>query len=117
MRILWKIYFVLFVGLLLIAVTTMPMRDTTTSLTYVDLIVSLPSLVALYGWAWRKKIGARGSWLAYAPLFLIVDVVYNLFLSRATMNSAGNAAAGFVLVAPCYVASVLYALRFDEIAG
>lgn len=110
----WKAYFVLFCLLILGVIISTPSDKTATTFTYIDMITSLPSLVALYGWAWRKQIANKKFWFIYAFVFIITDITYNLLLDKST-DSLSATLIGFALIGPSYIATILYGVKFNKL--
>jgi len=118
MKILWKIYAVLYV-LFVVAASISDFTNATLKVPdYIDVALALPSLVAVVGWAWRKAVGTQIVWLSYAALYLSYDILYNLFWDSHPVSATSpllNVIVGIVLLFPAYVALLLYAVNFNAI--
>jgi hypothetical protein len=116
MKILWKIYAIIYLVIILL-VSFSDLTDSSLHLIdYIDVIVSMPTVLAVIGWAWKKKIGTQALWGVYTPLFFCVDIVYNLFLDNHTPeHSLIGLIAVLLLLFPGYLATLLYTLNFEVI--
>jgi hypothetical protein len=89
MKLIWKIYSVLYI-LLVIIIIVGDFTDPHLKLKltdYIDTLISLPTIVVVTAWAWRKAIWYPKLWLIYAVAFLSYDSIYNLFLDNHARGS------------------------------
>ena len=77
-RFLWNIY--AWPISLLLVVTYSDLFREFKLLQCIDLIVSIPSLLALHFYIWDKKIGKATYWKRYLFVFFAWELVFNLFL-------------------------------------
>lgn len=115
MKTAWKIYFVIYSLLIISLVASTLSNKDTTLYTNTNLVLTLPSLIALFGWAWSKKIANNTIWLIYAPSFIILDLIYNIFLSEVNKQNWPAALFGLIIVTPSYIATVLYSIKFKKL--
>ena len=113
-HILWKVYFWVYVCIAAISIITVLTDSKYQLLDYVDLVVSLPSVLLVYGWAWGKKLGKRQDWAVYAAAYLVLDFYYNIHLS-AGKSFDPSIIVGFLLALPSYVLTVLYPWQWDRV--
>ncbi|MEI7522354.1 MAG: hypothetical protein WCJ86_02680 [Candidatus Saccharibacteria bacterium] len=111
----WQIYFIMFTMVAIGTIISTPSDNKATVFTYMDLFISLPSLVALYGWAWKKQILNKSLWMIYAQIFITVDVIYNVFFDGLIKEDWRNAILGLVLFGPLYYAMILYGIKFNDL--
>lgn len=114
-KLAWQVYFIVFTVLQALTIISTPSDNKATVLTYMDLFISLPSLVALYGWAWKKQILNKSIWMIYAQIFITVDVIYNVFFDGLIKEDWRNAILGLVLFGPLYYAMILYGIKFNDL--
>ena len=110
-RIFWNIY-AWPITLLLVA-TFLPTKNGMGLLSILNVVVSIPSLVALHLHIWDKRIGSVGFWRPYAFMFILWELVYNLVLEP--LESEGQFDPIFlvapVILLPLYIALFRYAFR------
>lgn len=114
-KLAWQVYFIVFTMIAIATIISTPSDNKATVLTYMDLFISLPSLVALYGWAWKKQILNKSIWMIYAQIFITVDVIYNVFFDGLIKEDWRNAILGLVLFGPLYYAMILYGIKFNDL--
>jgi hypothetical protein len=107
----WKIYFWVFAALM--TVNYAQGLDLTMKWMVIDLVVSLPSLLALYGYAYRKVFLTVRVWKAYFVFFIVENLLFNLVLSPMEGSQAldMNMLIGLVITLPVFVATFLYAFE------
>lgn len=113
-HILWKVYFWVYVCFAAISIITVLTDSKYSLLDYVDLVVSLPSILLVYGWAWGKKLGKRQDWAVYAVAFLGLDLYYNIHLSAGKPFDL-SVVVGLLLALPGYMLTVLYPWQWDMV--
>ena len=78
-----------------------------------DVVLSIPSLLALHLHIWDKKVGSSTFWKAYVPFFIVWEFAFNVVLdpmSRAEKFNPEVMVVGILLL-PLYVGNVRYAFR------
>jgi hypothetical protein len=81
-RFLWNIYAWPF-SLLIVAVYFNFLRELGL-LQCIDMIVSIPSFLALHLHIWDRRIGTAAFWKPYLFLYFAWELIFNLFLSTRT---------------------------------
>mgnify|MGYP001562576027 CR=1 FL=1 len=106
----WKIYFFLFIFIGLIGYITEINKLTTPYL--IDLLISLPSLVALYGYAYKKKFLNKIFWKVYFVGFLIWHIIVNWtsLIIESKKGSIESQLAEIIFI-PLFVAMYLYGFK------
>ena len=112
LQIVWKIYFWAYALFTVVATIAVFFTKSSKSVDYIDAIFSLPSIVALYGWAWQKQILKRTVWLAYVPIFIVFDILFNVLAHGFDSNQR----IGLIIVLPSYIAMLLYANKWDRLS-
>ena len=77
----------------------------------VDLIVSLPSLVALYGLGFKKKLFANFYWKPYFYFFVAWHFILNYWLLSNNFFSI-EGLESTLIIGIVYIALYIYAFRF-----
>ena|SRR3989344_3788057 len=111
---LWKIYFFFFIIILIISYKSAFQSLGLVNL--VDLIVSIPSLVSLYGLAFRKKILKAAYWKAYFYFFAAWYIAINMLIPNL-MKAQGYVSAdlaGTIITIPLYIALYSYGFKYLE---
>jgi hypothetical protein len=117
-RISWQVYFCLFTLISIIGNIHVFTAKGTDVYDYIDLILSIISLVVLFCWAWHKKIFTRQVWILFAIVFIFYDVLYNLVLMNKVLSSTSNTAGeivGLIITLPLYLAIILYAFKWKSL--
>lgn len=102
----WFIFLIFFLGYM----TTKPFS----AVNVMDLIISLPSLIGFFLYAYRKKWLNVKFWKVYVCIYFLWDICFNLVL-MPKIESRGpdfSTLAGFALIFPMWVALYLYAFKF-----
>ena len=110
-RILWNIY-AWAITFLLVAAYIDSIHQIQ-ALKLLDVVLSIPSLLALHLHIWDKKVGSSTFWKAYVPFFIVWEFAFNIVLdpmSRAEKLNPEVMVVGILLL-PLYVANVRYAFR------
>jgi len=109
--IFWKLYFWLFcVSMFVYYIDT----GLTTVGESIDLAVSIPSLIALFLYAYEKRLFSAGYWKLYCLLFLIWELYHNISAiswDGFTAETALDLLFGFMFFTPLYISLYLYAFR------
>lgn len=105
----WKIYLFLFVFIYLAGYVSL--FEQLGMIEFIDLIISLPSLVALYGLGFKKKLFVNFYWKAYFYFFVAWYFVLNYWLLPATLSLFEELAATAV-IGIVYIALYIYAFKF-----
>lgn len=116
MKLLWKIYAVFYAMSAIILIISDISNPELQLIDYVSWVVSLPTILAVVGWAWRKAVGWQAIWLVYVIIFFSFDIVYNLFFTNQSITLAELVIGGLLLL-PSYVATLLYAINFPALRG
>jgi hypothetical protein len=114
-RTLWNIY--AWPITLLLVIILFPLGDRDRLLSSLDLLMSLPSLIALHLHIWDKKIWPNQFWKLYAFGFIVWELLYNLILEPMDTGKPFDPVLFIALVflRPLYVALFRYAFRnWDE---
>lgn len=114
---LWKIYFWVWVLVVIGSILGSNGSSKPSLFDHIDLIATLPSVIAVYGWAWQKRMVFNWQvWFAYAVIFLPLDVVFNtirIFEQSLTVTGWIMQTIGVcVLLLPSYGAIVFYPVKF-----
>jgi hypothetical protein len=114
-RILWMMYACPIALLVLLTDVSGVSQRGFTVLPYVtlDFLLSFLSIVAIFLHIWDAKLFVQTFWKIYAFVFLVWDLLYNLFLHPAVAgeNLGSSDLFGAVIVLPLYVAIFRYAFR------
>ena len=108
----WKIYFWVFCVILAIGYIAIKLFD---AIYIVDLIISLPSLVGLFLYAYKKRWLDVRFWRVYVPIYLFWDIYMNFVILPKV---EGKSLVGlesilvFVFLFPIWIALCLYAFKF-----
>lgn len=114
-QIFWKTYAVLYL-LLAVAIIVGDLSDSKLHLIdRIDAVLSVPTVVAVIGWAWKKCVGTQTLWISYAVIFFGVDIIYNLFLDNHPRGSLMDILLGATILLLAYIGTLLYALNFTAI--
>ena len=111
-KIIWKIYLVVFV---LVAMYSYYMtRHYLGLINLIDFIVSLPSLMGLYGLAFGEKISKAVYWKIYFWFFLVWYIIIN-FAVPALQQKTNYVYAdllGTLITIPLYAALYIYSFEY-----
>jgi len=114
-KILWIVYFCVYILLAVVAVADTFSSTSKNLFDYIDLAISIPSIIAVFGWIWKRKMLNKTLWVTYATTFLAYDVLYNLFLASSGHKAQLDTIIGLILALPAYVATVLYAVNLKNL--
>ena len=105
----WKIYLFLFVFIYLTG--HISLFEQLRMIGFIDLVISLPSLVALYGLGFKKRLFVNFYWKSYFYFFVAWYFVLNFWILPTTLSLFEElvAAVGIGIV---YIALYLYAFKF-----
>ena len=117
----WKIYFLVFIILLIpsyfIIFTGQP-----TPFDLLDLILSSISVIGLFGFAFHKKLFTQKFWQFWVIVFLVWDISYNLIFSKLLglaqkIEGVGmlELIIGFIFVIPIYFALFRYGYKSNSL--
>lgn len=109
--IFWKVYLWLLCGVLLFYYLSEGLK---TPLDVIDLVVSIPSALGLYLYAYRKKFLNAFAWKFYGIAFIIYEIAHNFWLHRSGDSTISDIVLGAAFFLPMYVALILYAFRFES---
>lgn len=101
----WKIYFYFVTLLLIFGYSTVDFGD---KWIIIDLVISLPSLLVLFLYAYQKKYLGPQIWQIYTVAFIIFDILINIFIYPISFDTA----IGYILLFPLYASLYLYSFRF-----
>lgn len=114
-RVLWKTYAVLYM-ILIVGGLIGDFIDTNLMLIdHIDAILTVPTLLAVIGWAWKKCVGTALFWIIYSVTFFSFDITYNVFFDNHPKTGPLDVALGILVVLPAYIGTVLFALNFETI--
>ena len=108
----WKIYLIFFI---LIAIYSYSKAFHYLGLmNLIDFTVSLPSLAALYGLAFKKELFKGFYWKSYFYFFVAWYIVINFFIPWANkqVNYIYADMLGTIVTVPIYIALYTYAFKF-----
>lgn len=110
-RILWNIY--AWPMTLLIVATFVPIAGRASPLSALNVMVSIPSLVALHLHIWDKRFLSARFWKPYALAFVVWELAYNIVLEPMETGDLFEPILFVVAVVllPLYVAVFRYAFR------
>jgi len=108
----WKIYaWFIFLIFSVAYITTKPFGV----INVIDLIISFPSLVGLFLYAYRKRWLSVVFWKTYLPVYFLWDICFNYVIIPKIENRNSDfltIISGFVLIFPLWVALYLYVFKF-----
>ena len=107
----WKIYSWIFTGILTLTYATMP-PELATPREMIDIPVSVVSLIGLFGFAFKIRIGTTTFWQFWLFTTISWDLVYNFLLTPHSAVSAHKIAIGAIIFVPEYIA--LYKYSFPQ---
>lgn len=107
--IFWKVYLFLFA--LYYAAGLIALSGNINALSAVDLIVSLPSLVALYGLGFKKRFFAKFYWKLYFWFFVAWHFILNYWALSNSFFTAENLVPTLAILI-VYIGLYIYAFRF-----
>ncbi len=85
----------------------------------IDLLVSVPSLVGFFLFAYRKHFLSLHFWQKYVPLYCMWDIYFNMKLLPAIEGRILGVAEvfGFLIIFPLWIALFLYAFKPETWQG
>ena len=108
----WKVYFVLLIAFILYGYQLMISQ--LNAWYYLDLLISILSLVGLFGLAWKQRFFTAHFWKIYFAVFFIWDIVFNFlidpYINKITLDP--SIAIGFAIFLPLYISLYIYGFRF-----
>ena len=109
---LWKIYF--FLLILILGVRYLLSLSELNYSHYIDLLISILSLVGLVGLAFKKKIFSAKFWKVYFFVYLIWDFLFNIVIDPYVRQTKFNPTSliGLVILIPLYIALYIYGFKF-----
>jgi hypothetical protein len=114
----WKIYFFILVGLL----TAMYVLTFSTCAAavyhYADILITLVTLIGIYGYAFRKPLVSRNFWKLWFGFFLLWDFLFNFVLPGWYWGELFDRlvlVAFLAMLIPAYLALYLYSFRSDTL--
>jgi len=108
----WKIYSWIFTGILTLTYATMP-HEVVSSRELIDIPISVVSLIGLFGFAFKIRIGAQTFWQFWLFTAVSWDLIYNFFLTPHSGVSMLKVLIGAAIFVPQYVA--LYKYSFPDV--
>lgn len=110
----WKIYFWILLVLLLVGYIEMAFGKALSAIYFIDLAISIPSLVGFFLFAYKKIFLTAKFWQPYIIVYILWDLFFNLVLEPRIDNDYSwiTAFIGFVVIFPMWIALYLYAFRF-----
>ena len=108
----WKAYLIFFI--LIVGYSYSKEFNYLGLINLIDFIVSLPSLAALYGLAFKKEPFKKFYWKFYFYFFIVWYIVINLTipLINKRVNYVYADMLGTIVTVPLYIALYLYAFKF-----
>jgi len=108
----WKIYLIFFI--LIVVYSYSKEFNYLGLVNLIDFIVSLPSLAALYGIAFKKELFKKFYWKYYFYFFVVWYTLINLFipLINKQVNYVYADMLGTIVTVPLYIALYIYAFKF-----
>jgi len=73
MKIFWKLYAIIYLLLVAILLSSYFSDQSLKIIDYVDIAISLPTIIAVVGWAWKKAVGTPAFWFIYVIAFFIFE--------------------------------------------
>lgn len=118
----WRLYFWLHVGMAPLLVIGILLVDNLSLFDYLDLAISPPIFVALYGFAYAKKIGVQLFWRAFSiiyPLWMIFYFVIVGLVLKIPQYGEAVEVDGWLIIDPIFAvitscALWLYASSFNS---
>ena len=107
--IFWKAYLFLFA--LYYAAGLIALSGSINALSAVDLIVSLPSLAALYGLGFKKRLFSKFYWKLYFWFFVAWHFILNYWALSNNFFAAENLVPNLAILI-VYIGLYIYAFRF-----
>jgi len=108
-NIFWKVYFYLFAIIIIIYYSTEGLNDIDE---IGDLVFSIPSLIAVFLYAYKKRLFGARFWKIYFLIFVTYEVYRNVEPIIGGEEVAADWWIGFIIFIPLYVALYLYAFKF-----
>lgn len=107
---IWKIYSWIFTGILSLSYASMP-PEAVTSRELIDIPISVISLIGLFGFAFKQRIGARTFWQFWLFTAISWDLIYNFLLTTHAAVTVTKVALGALIFIPEYVALYKYSFQ------
>jgi len=116
MKIFWKLYAIIYLLLVAILLSSYFSDQSLKIIDYVDIAISLPTIIAVVGWAWKKAVGTPAFWFIYVIAFFIFDIIYNVFFDESNNDlPIFELVFGLIILLPSYIATLMYSLNFEAI--
>ena len=108
----WKVYFILLIAFLIYSYRLL--TGQLNAWYYVDLLISVLSLVGLFGLAWKQRFFNANFWKVYFGVYIVWVLAFNLligpYINRVPVDA--TILIGFALLLPLYASLYLYAFKF-----
>ncbi len=113
-NIFWKVYFWLWTPFIIFVYYIDFAEGFNVDWKSLDLVITVGSLIALFLYAYKKRLFVASFWKAYFVIYVIWDFYYNLQIRPQWLGHELTADTwiGFLPVIPVMVAFYLYAFRF-----
>lgn len=110
----WKIYFWFLFIFISLAYIGRFLQKSLSSINVIDLIISVPSLLGFFLYAYKKGLSTAKFWRTYFIIYVIWDWSFNyVLLPRIESNySWVMTLVGTVMIFPMWIALYLYAFKF-----
>jgi hypothetical protein len=112
----WKYYARLLAGIFVVGTVVILIRSRSLlrPVDLLDWVVTLVSLVGLFGYVWKQQIFLRAFWAAFVPIAIVWDLAYELAFHNPALSPGGAARTPELIVVgilmlPLYVALFKYA--------
>jgi hypothetical protein len=108
----WKIYFILLVAFLFYGYQLL--AGQLNAWYYIDLLISLLSLVGLFGLAWKQRFFSAHFWKTYFTIYLMWELVFNLIIDPYVNKTelGFSIILGFAMFLPLYASLYIYGFKF-----
>ncbi len=116
MKLLWKLYSVIYTVLACLIVISILFGYYSDSnlIDYIDMFLSLFTVLATILWSWKKSLGSQTIWIIFCIVFFTFDAVYNIFFEKFS-GTLAELLITLALFIPGYLATILYAINFNTI--
>jgi len=106
----WKVYSWMFTGILTLSYASMP-PEAVSSRELIDIPISVISLIGLFGFAFKLRIGAPTFWQFWLFTAISWDLIYNFLLTAHVALTLPKLAIGALIFFPEYVALYKYSFQ------
>lgn len=82
----------------------------------IDNLVSLPAVLALILYIFKKALGPKMLWKVYTVAFFVCDFTFNLYVAPVLLHESSSidTIIGLLITLPAYVALALYAFQKNQ---